>query len=143
MPLIDCVAGDGDCSPVRLFNNGEKITNSIIIPDGVKKIASAAFNGSYDIKSIIIPNSVEIIEYLAFFFSCIDKIYCTSVTPPVAPYLGINLEDTELKIYVPRKSVAAYKRAAGWSRYAASIVGYDFNTTKQVPANKPRSASER
>ena len=37
-----------------------------IIPNGVKKIGYAAFQGCYDLKSIIIPNSVTSFEYESF-----------------------------------------------------------------------------
>lgn len=33
---------------------------------------------------------------------------------------------SERKIYVYRTSVDDYKAASGWSKYADSIVGYDF-----------------
>ena len=38
---------------------------------------------------------------------------------------GINCK-IGCTIYVPRASVSAYKKAAGWSDYADYIVGYDF-----------------
>jgi hypothetical protein len=62
-------------------------------------------------------------------------VYCKSTTPPKAECeeLEGNLYWSAFengargrKIYVPRGSVNAYKKAEFWSDYADDIVGYDF-----------------
>ena len=39
---------------------------------------------------------------------------------------AFNSTSSDIKIYVPLKSVETYKKASGWSEYAQYIVGYDF-----------------
>ena len=147
--LIDGVNGDGDASPVQLYMNGEVIED-LVIPDGVKKIASMSFGSCWHINSITIPSSVKEVESYAFYFNCIPVIYCKHTVPPTgfSPYsfygeLDDGPDPNYFKIYVPRKSVNAYKQAKNWKRFAPGIIGYDFNTTKQVSANKPLPPSER
>ena len=105
---------------------------SITIPNSVKRIRQGAFSGCSSIKSITIPDSVTEIEDGAFAYcSNLNAVYCKAKTPPTAvfyrffwyPFDG-NADNR--KIYVPRESVDAYKKADGWSLYADNIVGYDF-----------------
>ena len=110
----------------KAFKNCERLT-SITIPDGVTSIGDHAFHNCGSLKSIKIPGSVTLIGYGALA-ECdnISKVYCSSTTPPLG---GVDIlgDNTQLCIiYVPRKSVAAYKNASGWRDYADVILGYDF-----------------
>jgi hypothetical protein len=40
--------------------------------------------------------------------------------------LGHDFNYSKCMIYVPTKSVDAYKTAEGWKRYADNIIGYEF-----------------
>ena len=82
-----------------------------------------AFAYCYDLKSIIFPNSVTSIrEYVFSSSGNLERIYCASINPPgLESYIP-----SSSTIYVPMKSVDAYKQANGWKEYADQIVGYDF-----------------
>lgn len=110
----------------NLYLNGELVTN-LIIPDNVTLIESEAFYRCSSLTSITIPNSITSIGYNAFR-ECtgLTQIYCNPATPPT---LGSSVFDnisSDAKIYVPAKSVDAYKTAQYWSIYADKIVGYEF-----------------
>ena len=100
---------------------------SINIPNSVTSMGDYAFYHCDSLKSVTIGNSVTSIGDYAFeFCSSLTSVYCRATTPP---QLGSNVfyrNASGRKIYVPRNSVDAYKSAAGWSKYAADIVGYDF-----------------
>ncbi len=125
---------------------------SVIIPNSITKLESNLFWES-NLTNILIPNSVMEIGEETFCLSAVGRVtigkgikkirrsafhgcygletvYCKAITPPILEEVhgSLPFDDNapNRKIYVPRKSVAAYQRAAGWSRYADSIVGYDF-----------------
>ena len=121
--IPDGVTAIGDGS----FNNCEKL-ESISIPNSVISIGAYAFHYCQRLTSLTIPESVTSIGIGAFqdCFS-LASVYCTPSTPPSAGELMFSGRPVSgRKIYVPTKSVNAYKSAKGWSDYAEDIVGYDF-----------------
>ena len=102
---------------------------SVTIPDSVTTIGYWAFYACTSLTSVTIPDSITKIGERAFL-SCksLKTVYCKATTPPTGGMLRFDDNATERKIYVPAGSVNAYKSAYGWSQYASSIVGYDFET---------------
>ena len=100
---------------------------SITIPDSVTTIGYAAFSDCSSLTSVTIPDSVTTIRGSAFR-SCtrLTSVYCKAVTPPAGGASMFSSNASGRKIYVPMKSVEAYKSAEGWSDYKSSIVGYNF-----------------
>jgi hypothetical protein len=50
-----------------------------------------------------------------------------STIPPISVMIfDLCWPDHDIKIYVPRNAVEAYKSADGWKEYADYIEGYDF-----------------
>ena len=105
------------------------------IPDGVTTIGYEAFLNCSSLTSATIPDSVTAIGYAAFA-NCgsLTSVYCKATTPPAAlSYDGYwhafynNAPDR--KIYVPMKSLEAYKSASGWSEYADRIITKDAPTS--------------
>ena len=97
------------------------------IPNDVTSIEWGAFgesNYSY-LTSVTIPNNVISISkpYRFYYTETLEKIYCKPNTPPNLDWRDIP---SSIKIYVPTKSVNAYKTAEDWKEYADQIVGYDF-----------------
>ena len=102
---------------------------SVTIPNSVTMIGEGAFIACTSLRSVTIPSSVTLIEALAFgLCESLTSVHCKATTPPATPstyvdgWLGFD-GDTLLTIYVPEKSVEAYKVAEGWSEYADRIVG--------------------
>ncbi len=97
------------------------------IPNSVTSIGRSAFSYCSSLTSVTIPDSVTSIGYAAFA-DCpsLTSVYCKPTTPPTGN--GSMFENTasNLKIYVPRNSVSAYKAAAYWKTYASYIEGYEF-----------------
>ena len=102
--------------------DGCNFTGSLVIPNSMTSIGYYAFNGCGGFTSLIIPASVSAINDMAF-------AYCTGLTsmtvlptaPPTIsenlygrPFLGVP---TDIPVYVPCGSLAAYQSALGWSRF--------------------------
>lgn len=137
----------------ELFVWCQKLEN-VTLPNGIKTIDAGAFSNCTSLKSILIPNSVTSIVKDAFqssglieitipenvaklgefaFYECknLEKVYCMPTTPPAlgkGPCYTFTSTSSNLKIYVPRNSVDAYKSGIGWglSQYKPLYEGYDF-----------------
>ena len=106
---------------------------SITIPESVTNIGQNAFRGCSSLQSITIPESVTDIGDAAFYFcSSLKEIYVKSQDCPKVGSGTFNINASSRKIYVPYKVRDAYKKAKGWSEYAADIVGYDYENNKVV-----------
>ena len=100
------------------------------IPLGVTSINYGAFHGCTNLTSVVISEDVTTIEDWAFYYcTSLTSVYCYATTPPS---LGVhvfdhatsgNYEIIRCNIYVPAKSVEAYKTALYWKNHASYIVG--------------------
>lgn len=100
---------------------------SVTLENGVTTICEKAFYGCSKLTEISFPVSIESIQNSAFgSCSALNSVYCHSEIPPVAGNNILNNNAAARKIYVHRTSVDDYKAASGWSKYADSIVGYEF-----------------
>ena len=97
----------------------------ITLPDNLSTIEEGAFSDCESLNKIVLPENIVFIGNYAFLHdNNLKVIYCKPSTPPS---LDAYCEfPSSTKIYVPTKSVNAYKRANGWKEYADQIVGYDF-----------------
>ncbi|MBO5732069.1 MAG: leucine-rich repeat domain-containing protein [Alistipes sp.] len=107
---------------------------SVTIPDSVTTIGNYAFKECECLESVTIPENVNYIGSNAFW-GCLnlERVYCKATTPPVLEsdedtYQTFRHNAVGRKIYVPSKSIIAYRNAKGWSEYADAIVGYNFET---------------
>ena len=108
------------------FCGCENLTN-ITIPKSVTQIGDSAFAWCKNLTSVTIPQSVTQIGDYAF--ECcynLTTIYCKAITPPTLDGDIFKYSNNVSKIYVPKESVRDYKNDTNWSKYASSIVGYDF-----------------
>ena len=105
------------------FGNCDNLT-SVTIGDSVTTIGNSAFY-SCSLTSVTIPDSVTAIGEGAFWgCGSLTSVYCKPTTPPALGSYVFDNNGSGRKIYVPMKSVDAYKSA--WSKYSSDIVGYDF-----------------
>ena len=111
--------------------NGCRSLKSIELPLSLDSIGGAAFMGDTSLTDVIIPENVKRIGSYAFnccLYSYEDETYvphsnlksmtCMAVTPPK---LGENvfegLECAKIPMYVPKKSISAYKTAEQWKEF--------------------------
>ena len=106
----------------------------ITFDDELTTIGDEAFYYCSSLTSVTIPDSVTTIGNGAFGgCSSLTSVYCEATTPPTLG--GSTVFDDNAsgrKIYVPAESVGAYKAAENWSKHAADIVGYNFETGEEV-----------
>ena len=108
------------------FSGCENLT-SVTIPQSVTKIGKGVFESCSSLTSITIPKSVTQIGDYAFWWCYnLTTIYCKAITPPTLDGDIFKFSNNVSKIYVPKESVRDYKNDTNWSKYASSIVGYDF-----------------
>ena len=122
----------------------------ISLPEGLTRIAGDVFEGVDSLKTITLPRSLEYILSLPSIteltipenvtdikgpstLTCINYLHCKPVVPPYIDknaffqYIRVNggyvkMEYIE-RIYVPKESLDAYRRAPYWRDYADIIVG--------------------
>ena len=118
---------DKDVNEIGEWAFGYTLLKSIIIPESVTQIEDKAFCGCENLTNITIPQSVTQIEDKAFAWcQNLTTIYCMAITPPTLDGDIFKFSNNVSKIYVPKESVRDYKNDTNWSKYASSIVGYDF-----------------
>ena len=114
------------------FLNAKGIT-TLTLPDGFETVGDYAFCRLEALQTLNIPSSVTSIGASAFF-RCypLATINCAAVTPPSLgdDAFGDIANKSNIPLYVPSGSVAAYEAAAQWTDF--DIQGYDPAPT---PAN--------
>ena len=113
---------------------------SVTIGNSVTEIGYYAFSGCSSLTSVTITNSVTTIGYYAFS-GCknVKQITVEAVTPPecsINTFDGVNTD--ECKLFVPKNSVDAYKKADGWKEFfliegtTTGIINNIYNKTENV-----------
>ena len=112
--------------PDRAFSYCSKL-EQILIPPSIKSIGDYAFLNT-NLGYVAIPDGVESIGYRAFHNSNEESspliIDCKAITPPLLKDGDIG--DCIEKIYVPQRSVSAYKNSSDWSAYKNIITGTNY-----------------
>ena len=105
----NCVVYD-DCFPESVI--------SVTFGNKVEQIPAYLCNGLSRLTSIVIPNSVKSIGKLAFG-DCtgLTSVTCMAVTPPAAGDVFMFVECRNTPLYVPARSVNAYKKADEWKDF--------------------------
>ena len=105
-----------------------KSLTSVTIPDSVTTIRKHAFYYCESLTRVTIPDSVTTIGNWAFYCESLKKVYCKATTPPVLGGTSVfYVDDGDRRIYVPYKSLDAYRNAEYWSEYRSRLSGYAFN----------------
>ncbi len=92
---------------------------SVKLPQSLKIIGGCVFSNS-QITNITVPSNVTTINSSAFY-NC-SQLTMVNVRAKTPPTLGDNaFDETTCQIFVPAKSLDAYRNAEGWSNYADRI----------------------
>ena len=126
----------------------ESFNTSFTIPDGIKKIASAAFRNCAKLPSVSLPEGLELIDKSAFAycssltsitipnsvtmidehaFECctnLTSIYVGTTPAQIAPSTFNNIDKNKCTLYVPSGSKSAYEDTQYWNEFEF-IVEYD------------------
>lgn len=96
---------------------------SVTIPNSVTSIESEAFYYCTSLASVTIPNSVTNIGGIAFAYcNNLEKVYCYAEEVPSTSKSAFNESLIEYAtLYVPAKSIKAYKTKAPWSQFGSII----------------------
>ena len=106
------------------FKGCTGLTN-VILSNSLTYIGKGAFRGCTGLTNITIPNSVRIIKDYAFK-GCtgLNSIVCKSKNPPISGsegagpiYIINDIAPPTTTIYVPKKSIQAYKTDYGWRNF--------------------------
>ena len=117
-----------------VFSGNKRLSESIVLPEGLMTIGADAFMGCSNLPEITIPKSVTTIGNNAFM-NCyyLSKITCEAVTPPVCgsgAFDGVAKDNFTLE--VPEQSVVKYQTAAGWSDFRRIAAHYDFSISRSL-----------
>ncbi|MBF1433415.1 MAG: leucine-rich repeat domain-containing protein [Prevotella nanceiensis] len=120
--------------------HADKSVKQVIIGNGVTTIGSSAFSDCDSLTSVTIPNSVTTIGYYAFS-GCknVKQITSEAVTPPdCSRYAFDGVNRNECKLFVPKNSIDAYKKADVWRNFfliegtTTGIINNIYNKTENV-----------
>ncbi len=107
---------------------------TVNIPNGVADIPGYTFEYCLALSSISLPATMNHVGYKAFSYcKSLSQIYCQATVPPVCVAEAFQYV-RNCTLYVPEKSVAAYKSADLW-KDLSSIQGYDFTNLEETTAS--------
>ena len=104
------------------------------IPDGIESIANYAFSYCTDLTSVTIPNSVTSIgEYAFEYCTGLRSMTCLALTPPITDSdIFHNVDCSDITLYVPAKSVQAYKDAEQWNIFKEILPTSKFKMRRKA-----------
>ena len=102
------------------FSDCSSLT-SVTIPSSVTDIGGSAFSDCSSLTSVTIPSSVTSIGSNAFSGSGLTEMTVEATTPPTLGNNAFQNVPTNLPVYVPCYTKAAYQAASGWSAFTNII----------------------
>lgn len=95
----------------------------ISIPEKVTILSTGTFSGCTALTSITLPAALATIQSGAFAgCKALKEIHCKSQTPPeVADNAFVYVNKSTCKLFVPRRSLASYKKDAKWSGFLTIV----------------------
>lgn len=115
------------------FNGNTRLSEPVVLPEGVITIGAQAFAACPHLPSVVIPSTVTTIGSSAFMYCYyITKMQCNATTPPVVgggAFDGVGKENLTLE--VPEQSVSLYQTANGWADFNRISAYYDFSISRK------------
>ncbi len=102
------------------FSDCSSLT-SVTIPSSVTHIGESAFSDCSSLTSVTIPSSVTSIGSNAFNGSGLTEMTVEATTPPTLGNNAFQNVPTDIPVYVPCNTKAAYQAASGWSDFTNII----------------------
>ncbi len=119
------------------FYNCSGLTGLLTLPNTVTTINEYVFSGCSGLTSLTLPSSVTLIGNNAFYNNKnLTSIIVLAETPPTVRSDAFYKVDSNIPVYVPCESVAAYQAANGWSAFS-NIVGLCGTGTVTIVADLP------
>lgn len=121
----------------RAFEYNSRLTEPVIIPEGVTTLGSYAFDRCSTLSSIILPSTLATIGNSAFK-NCygLTNLVCNATMPPIVgsgAFDGVAKDNFTLQ--VPEAAVSRYQTASGWNEFKRISAYYDFSISrKQIRA---------
>lgn len=117
----------------RAFVYNRRLSEPVVLPEGLTTIGNAAFSDCSNMPSVVIPSTVTTISSSAFA-NCyyMSNMQCNATTPPVVgsgAFDGIGKENFTLE--VPEQSVSLYQTANGWADFNRISAYYDFSISRK------------
>ena len=115
------------------FNRNWRLSEPVILPDGVITIGANAFSWCSNLPAITIPKDVTTIGANAFA-NCyyLTSLKCDATIPPAVgggAFDGVGKDN--LTLQVPEDAVARYQTANGWSEFKRISANYDFSISRK------------
>ncbi len=103
----------------------------LVIPEGVQTIGRHALSYNSHLERVILPQSLTQVEDASFIdMSALKNLTCQATTPPVVNFSFTftgTLDNSGLKLYVPKGRKSAYQAAYGWQDFPLIVeTSYDF-----------------
>ena len=90
----------------------------VSLPEGVTSLGNSLFAANSSLKSITLPSTLTYIGDGVFSYcTSLSSIYCLATTPPTVGNYAFNSVTGSATLFVPTKSLDAYRTAAGWSDF--------------------------
>lgn len=117
----------------RAFGVNLRLSEPIVLPEGLITIGAQAFEQCRNLPSVVIPSTVTTIGSYAFV-NCfyLTKLQCDATMPPICgsgAFDGVGKENLTLE--VPEESVSLYQTATGWSDFNRICAYYDFSIARK------------
>ncbi len=119
----------------NLYIDGE-VVRDLVIPEGVTRIKTRAFEWLYTLNTLTLPSTITTIGVIAFH-NCpsLSSVTCNATVPPAMEGGVFQLDDTNIPVYVPCGSVAVYRAANEWSAFPNIQEQSGCSLTVTVTAN--------
>lgn len=117
-----------------VFSGNSRLSELIVLPEGLMTIGSSAFSNCSNLPAITIPKTVTTIGRYAFAHCYyLSSITCEATTPPVCGSGAFNgVPKDNFTVEVPEQSVVKYQTASGWDEFKRIGAHYDFSISRSL-----------